>query len=279
MEKSLRGTRRTQDGLSRGFGLLALTGCVALAGALAPYSALAADAGAPQAREKDLSADSAPGTKTTMPARDATPTTPTRSTRIVTAKSVSDQQQQEAGVDTNSIWSYFSAGFLFDGFIGKERNIESAEVRNGVTRVLSRQTFMAGVGVQAMYPFNVATYVRVSDDGAPAKKYSQHGVGPYIGASLSSDTITDTIGVGVAYSYLRKDGGVRIGIGPVIKLKAQRLAPDFPEDQAAPTATSSMTGSDGMTVSGSAPVTEVKYVQQPALGLQLMVTFTPGFGS
>jgi hypothetical protein len=188
----------------------------------------------------------------------------------VATSSIPADEVKESRLDSKTIWSYFSAGLLLSYF--RRDEIEAAEVRDGVVRVLKRRNFAAGVGLQAYYPFPFATftYARRSNENAKWTKYSETSFGPYVGAALSSDSIIDMISLGVAYSSQRKEGGIRIGVGAVANPRAQHLAPDFQENMAAPMTTNA----DGTKV----VATDIKYVQENAFGFQVMLTFTPGLG-
>lgn len=161
-------------------------------------------------------------------------------------------------------WSYFSAGLLMN-YWGKPP-IESAEIRDGRVRVVKSSQFSAGLALQAAYFFNFKDTYRSTDFlpvGDPGKRWFKHselGIGPYIGVSLASKDIIDTISIGVALSARRKEGGVRFGFGISFDPDAQHLAADFHENAAAPL-----------------NATDVRYVTERAIGGQFMISFTPGF--
>jgi hypothetical protein len=157
-----------------------------------------------------------------------------------------------------SVWSYFSAGFLVNYF--PKDLIAEAQIREGTVRARKRINAVVGVGLQAFYPIGRWEFFRSDDSGATWAKYSDHGIGPYVGASLSSEEVIDSFAIGVAYSHRREDAGVRIGVGCALDPDAQYLAKDYALDAVAPA------GSEG-----------VEYEQKPAFGLQVMITFTPGW--
>ncbi len=161
--------------------------------------------------------------------------------------------------ESDDIWNYFSAGILMN-YIPKDV-IEAAEVRGGKIRVAKRRNFSAAVGLQAFYafPFLTSTWGVKNDDGSYTKT-AESGWGPYVAASLSTERIVSTIGVGLGYQSRSQTAGIRIGLGVVFEPAAQYLAVDFPEDGDAPAE------SEG-----------VRYVEQTAIGGQLMLTFVPGY--
>lgn len=160
-------------------------------------------------------------------------------------------------LDTESLWSHFSAGILVNVFFGSP--IGEAEVRDGVVRVKKERTVTAGIGVQAYFPFWLARYARTNDGGKTWTKYSEHGFGPYVGVSFGSDDVIDTVALGLAYSGRREDGGIKIGVGVVVDPNAKFLASDYKEDEPAP-----------------AQSEDINFKEKMAFGLQLMVSFTPG---
>ena len=139
--------------------------------------------------------------------------------------------------------------------------IKSAEIRDGVVRVTSEREFDVGVGVQAFYPFCNSVTLRKDSDDAPWRRYKEHGFGIYAGASLSGESLIQTFALGLAYSSLMEDYGMKIGAGAFVVPVSQQLAPDFQEGSTAP---------DGATA--------VSYVDEFTWGPQVMITFTPGFG-
>jgi len=168
----------------------------------------------------------------------------------------------------SDFWSYFSAGLLVNWF--PKDIIEAAEIRNGVVRVTERKNVFAGVGLQAFYPLPwwTWTYLRAPDllpitnENKKWVKSSEVAVGPYVGASVSSETVIENVAVGLAFSATTKSAGIRIGAGFVVDPSVQYLSPEFKDGQPPPMDS-----------------TGVSYVKEVAYGGQLMLSFTPGFGS
>jgi hypothetical protein len=180
------------------------------------------------------------------------------------SESVNEQKVPISARPGSDLWSYFSAGILINAF--PAHLVESAEIRSGIVRIQEEQRIGVGLGLQAFYPLYDLTYLRspdllpLEDKSKIWRKYSQYGVGPYIGVSLTSTDIIDTVALGVAFSVQRREGGVRLGLGCVVDPNAKYLSPEFRAGDSAPT------GAEG-----------ISYVTKAAVGLQVMMTFTPGF--
>ncbi len=189
----------------------------------------------------------------------------------VDVSKLSDKAQKQLADD--SFWKFFSAGVVVNAYL-HEPPVTDAAIRGGKVRIKKQENVSAQLALQASYPIGEWTTVR-STDGRPLNdrrkewfKYSEKGIGPYVSLSLASDSsIIDSVGVGLMYSYRRQAAGVKIGLGAAIKPQAKFLAPDFPKNKA-PTFESTDT---------STP-TAVEYVEKAAVGYQLVITFTPGFG-
>jgi hypothetical protein len=98
-------------------------------------------------------------------------------------------------------------------------------------------------------------------------KYSEKGVGPYLSLGIGTDGgVLNSVGAGVAFSYRRYDGGIRLGLGAAFRPVAKYLAPDFPVNK-----------KPVLSSNESAAPTSVQFVEQTAVGFQLLITFTPGF--
>lgn len=160
-----------------------------------------------------------------------------------------------------SIWQYFSAGILVNKYFGDEGDqpIAEAVVRSGKVRVTKKRDVVLGLGLQAHYAFALSTIVRQEAEGDPWKKWSEHGLGPYVGVMLDSDDVIDALAVGLAYSHRRQSEGVRIGVGLVMDPDAKHL--------------------DGVKEGDALAEGEVEVPTQERLawGIQVMVAFTPGF--
>lgn len=165
---------------------------------------------------------------------------------------------------SQELWSYFSAGLLLN--LWGQPAIDAAEIRGGRVRALKTSQFSAGVGLQAYYPLHLWTLLRSSDDkkiGDLTKswfRYSEVGIGPYVGVSFATRDVIDTVAVGLALSMRRKEGGIRFGFGLAFDPDAQHLASDFAEGVRVPVNT-----------------TDVQYIHEMAIGGQFMLSFTPGF--
>jgi hypothetical protein len=179
-------------------------------------------------------------------------------------ESVNGDEVPDESKPSQELWSYFSAGLLLN--LWGRPAIDSAEIRGGRVRVLKTSQFGAGVGLQAYYPLCLWTALRSSDDkkiGDPTKawfRYSELGIGPYVGVSLATSDIIDTVAVGLALSMRRKEGGIRFGFGLAFDPDARHLASDFKEGARVPVNT-----------------TDVQYIHEMAVGGQFMLSFTPGF--
>ena len=181
-----------------------------------------------------------------------------------TTESVDSSEVPDEAKPSQEIWSYFSAGLLLN--LWGRPAIDAAEIREGRVRVVKSSQFSAGVGLQAYYPLRLWTTLRSPDNlrlGSPDKqwfRYSEVGVGPFVGVSLATNDVIDTVAVGLAVSVRRKDGGVRFGLGVAFDPDAQHLASDYRQDSLVPANTS-----------------DIQYVREMAVGGQFMISFTPGF--
>lgn len=167
-------------------------------------------------------------------------------------------QQEELKKESDDLWRYFSAGFLVNYF--SDDVVNEAEIRDGIVRVTDSQSTQIGIGLQAYFPFYLVPYVVSSDGGETWIKGSEVSVGPYAGVMVAGSDVIDNFAIGIAYSHRRTFGGIRIGVGYAFDPKVKRLSDEFLDGNAAP-----------------ANATQVKYKEESAGAVQVMISFTSGW--
>lgn len=180
-------------------------------------------------------------------------------------REATEEQVEESGQKkpSSDFWDYFAPGLLMGYLPAKGAAIKDAELDHGIVRVRKRLPVVVGLGVQAFLPlFSGWTTYRRKDETDPWHLYSEWKFGLFIAASLDSDHIIDTVGLGLALQKRLQDIGIRLGAGVLFDPASQFLGAGYVDNQAAPM------DSEG-----------VKYTSKPAVGFLVMVGILPGFGS
>lgn len=184
---------------------------------------------------------------------------------LAAVKSTDDLTPEEKKKLETDFWAYFSGGLLVNFFpeslpsLG-ESLVNEAEIRGTTVRVKSVPAATATFGLQAFVPVWSGGSNLVDPTTDSVTKLSEWGVGPYVGVGLGSESLIETVALGVAWSYRRKEIGIRIGLGAVADPSARFLSPEFAPGAAVP-----------------AGAETIEFIERPTGGVQLMLSFTPGF--